>query len=492
MEGTLAFDTTLDLPGVPEPVIGRLIALPDSGMPRLNRLYLQRGRLPEQGSVQEVLVSEAFATARSIQPGDRLAALLNGKRETLTIVGVALSPEYILASRGALPDFKSFGVLWMARERLEAAFNMEGACNRVALRLAPRASEPAVIDAVEYLLGPYGAFAVYGRNEQHSHRMLTQEIDQQEVMGTTLPLPFFGVAMFLLNMVLSRLVATQREQIAVLKALGYANWAIGRHYLKMVLVIVGVGIVLGVLLGAWLGQYMTTMYAVFFHFPHPQYRLRPAILLLAAGISLAAAVVGALGAVRRVVRLPPAEAMRPPAPPRYRKMLVERLGVVHWLSPAARMVVRTLERRPLRLALTAIGIAAAVAVVITGRFWQDAVEYLMAVQFYAAERGDITVAFTDPLPYAVTYEMARLPGVLKVEAERSVPVRLRAGHRSYRTAVLGLARDAELRRLLDREARPLALPAEGLLLSARLATRLHVRVGDRVLLETLEGKRLRR
>jgi putative ABC transport system permease protein len=194
--------------------------------------------------------------------------------------------------------------------------------------------------------------------------------------------------------------------------------------------------VLGVLLGAWLGQYMTTMYAVFFHFPHPQYRLRPAILLLAAGISLAAAVVGALGAVQRVVRLAPAEAMRPPAPPRYSKMLVERLGVVHWLSPAARMVVRTLERRPLRLALTAIGIAAAVAVVITGRFWQDAVEYLIAVQFYAAERGDITVAFTDPLPYAVTYEMARLPGVLKVEAERSVPVRLRAGHRSlsYRRA----------------------------------------------------------
>jgi putative ABC transport system permease protein len=236
VEGTLAFDNTLDLPGVPEPVVGRLIALPDSGMPRLNRLYLKRGRLPERGNVQEVLVSEAFATARGIQPGDRLAALLNGKRETLTIVGVALSPEYILASRGALPDFKSFGVLWMARERLEAAFNMEGACNRVALRLAPHASERAVIDAVEYLLGPYGAFAVYGRNEQHSHRMLTQEIEQQEVMGTTLPLPFFGVAMFLLNMVLSRLVATQREQIAVLKALGYDNWAIGRHYLKMVLV----------------------------------------------------------------------------------------------------------------------------------------------------------------------------------------------------------------------------------------------------------------
>lgn len=492
VEGTLAFDTILDLPGVPEPVVGRLVALPEHGLPHLNRLYLQRGRLPERDSVQEVLVSEAFATARGLQPGDRLAALLNGKRDTLSIVGIALSPEYILASRGPLLDFKSFGILWLARERVEAAFNMTGAFNRVALRLESRASEPAVMAAVESLLAPYGAFAVYGREEQHSYRMLAQEIDQQEVMGTALPIPFFGVAMFLLNLVLSRIIATQREQIAVLKALGYSHREIGWHYLQMVLIIVGVGIGLGVLLGAWLGQYMTTIYAGFFHFPHPHYRLRPAILVIGAGISLAAAVLGAVGAVRRVVRLAPAEAMRPPAPPRYRRMLVERLGMGHWLSPATRMVIRTLERRPWRVLLTTIGIAAAVAVVITGMFWQDAVEYLMTVQFYAADRGDISVAFTEPLSHAVTYDMARLPGVRKVEAERSVPVRLRAGHRSYRTAVLGLGREAELRRLLDREAQPVALPTEGLLLSSRLATRLRVQVGDRVRVETLEGKRLQR
>ncbi|MFY9269656.1 MAG: FtsX-like permease family protein [Candidatus Manganitrophaceae bacterium] len=492
-ETTTVFDVNLDIPNVAEPVIGRMIGLTHGREPRLNRLSLRNGRLLEPGSHNEVLVSEGFAIARGLRPGDRLAALLNGRREALRIVGVVLSPEYIYANRGgAFPDDKGFGVFWIEREGLAAAFNMEGAFNSAALRLAPGAGAPGVISAVDRLLEPYGSLGAYPREDQISHRILDQEIQQQKVNGTVFPVIFLSVAAFLLNVVLTRQISTQREQIAALKALGYANRTIALHYLKFVLIIVLAGIVLGVGIGAWLGRYMMGMYTIFFHFPKLTYRIQPWIPLLAAGISLAAAVAAALNTVRQVAALAPAEAMRPPAPARFRRMILERLGWAHLLSPQARMIVRTLERRPFRAMLTSFGIASSIAIIIGGTFWGDAIRYLVDVQFNEAQREDAQIAFVEPLSEKARYEVEALPGVLYGEASRDLPVRLRAGHRTYRTAIIGLSRENKLRRPLDTHRNQIPLPPDGLLLSDRLAKRLGVEAGDWIELESLEGKRKKR
>ena len=493
LETSVVQDVTLDIENVAEPVIGRMIGLSNGSQPGLNYLTLRQGRFPERGKRNEALVSEGFAKAHGLRPGDHVVALLNGKRETLEIVGIVLSPEYIFASRGGdLPDDRGFGVLWMEHERLASAFDMEGAFNHAALSLSPGASEAAVIDALDRLLEPYGSLNAHGRKEQSSHRILDQEINQQKTMATIFPTIFLGVAVFLLNVVLTRQVATQRDQIAALKALGYADITIAVHYLKMVLAILLCGILLGVAVGAWMGYAMTDLYTTFFHFPRLIYRIQPWIMLVASGISLAAAMGAAYGAVRRVVSMPPAEAMRPPAPTHYRRMLLEKLGLAHLLSPQARMVIRTLERRPLRTLLTSFGIASAVAIIVSGTFWGDSMDYLMEVQFNAAERADVTVTFTTPVSRTALYEIARLPGVLRSEEMRSVPVRLRAGHHTYRTAVSGYPPDADLRQLLDTQLRPVFLPSEGILLSRRLAQRLGVKPGDRLMLESLEATRAKR
>jgi len=492
-ETTVSFDVLLDLPGVEEPVTGRMIGLAESEAAGLNRIYLRRGRMIEPGAGDEVLVSEAFANARGLAPGDEFSALINGTKERFRIVGVVLSPEYIFSSRGGqLPDDKSFGVFWMDRERLASAYDMEGAFNQVSVRLAPGALEAAAIAALDRVLEPYGAFGAYGRGDQVSNKMLNQEIDQQRTMAAVFPTVFLAVAAFLVNVVLARQVATQREQIAALKALGYGNGVIVTHYLKLVLAIVGVGLVAGLALGIWLGRGMTEMYAEFFRFPRLVWRLDPWIPLVGAGVTLAAAAGAALGSVRGVARLAPAEAMRPPAPKRYRRMLLERLGLEHLLSAQMRMVVRILERRILRTLLITVGIASAMAILIAGTFWRDALDYLIEFQFHRVQREDAAVVFTDPVNSTVRHEIARLPGVLVTEASRSVAVRLRAGHHSYLTALLGLPEGAELRRLLDAEGRQVSVPPDGVLLSTRLADRLEVRLGEPVEVEVLEGNRARR
>ena len=182
-------------------------------------------------------MGESFAEAHGLNPGDSLTAIMNGRQQRLQIVGIVLSPEYIIQvpSGSMMPDDKRFGVFWMSYRGLAEAFDMEGAFNDVCLTLMHGASEPEVIKRVDDLTEPYGAIGAYGRNDQISHRYISDEIRQLRSMGIIGPTIFISVATFLLNVVISRLINTQREQIAALKAFGYTKREIRWHYLKLVI-----------------------------------------------------------------------------------------------------------------------------------------------------------------------------------------------------------------------------------------------------------------
>ena len=492
----------IELPGVADPVLGQLIGVDPQVPARMNRVTLRNGRGFEQGtedaqgaqamrlSEQAIptLVSAAFADARGLRPGARISALINGKRRTLQITGIALSPEFIFAGLQGVPDLRGFGVFWVPRDALAAAYDMDGAFNRLAVKLAPGASENAVLDALSARLIRYGGREAYGRKDQASHAILDSEIKQQRVLGTLLPSIFLGVAAFLLNVVVSRLVATQREQIAALKALGYPNLTIGVHYLKLVLAIVALGLMLGVLLGDLLGRQFLHLYAESFQFPNFDYRMAPWLPVVGGGITLTTAVLGTLNAILATVRLAPAEAMRPQAPGHYRRTLLERLGITR-ISPALRMILRNMERRPLRTALSTAGVAASVAIVVMGNFFSDAIDYIVDAQFNLALRSDVVVWIPEAADDSARHELARLPGVTMVESGRDVAVRFIHGHLSQRGAIQGLARQAELRRIVDIDKHVASqLGGAGLVMTDRLADKLDLRVGQTVRVEVLEGQ----
>ena len=335
-------DVTLDVPGMKEPAVGRLVSVPDVPTPGLNRVHLRAGRYVEPGRRGEVLVHESFAAAHRLKPGDTLPAVINGRWQRLTVVGIALSPEYVYAIRpgDAFPDDRRFGIFWMAYSELAPAYDLDGAFNDLAAALMPGASEPEVIRRIDRLTEDYGGAGAYGRSDQNSHMLIDGELTQLRGMASIPPAIFLAVSAFLLNVVMTRLIGLQREQIAVLKAFGYTRREIAWHYLKFVLVLVASGSVVGVLAGAYLGRGMTGLYAQFFKLPVYDYRLDPGVVLQAVLLTTAAAVVGTLTAVRRAVVLPAAEAMRPEPPAEYRATLLERIGLHHLLPPAGRMILR--------------------------------------------------------------------------------------------------------------------------------------------------------
>jgi putative ABC transport system permease protein len=478
----------VSLSGTTGSMTGQVIALPEHGLPRMNRVVVKSGRFLEPDDFRGVLVSEAFAKAHGLSPGDSVTLLMNGKFEALTIRGIALSPEFIFAAAtGGFSDDTRFGIFWATRERLQAAYDMEGAFNSAALRLARGANTAAVIAAVDRALEPYGSGGAFSREDQLSHRTLSREIDEQKVFGTVLPAVFLAVAVFLLNVMLSRHIATERSQIAALKALGYSNGAVGAHFVKLVLLIVLLGLLMGVGIGFAFGRWMTHLYTGLFHFPVFAYRLDAWLPLTAALLTSAAALLATASALRAVIRLPPAEAMRPPAPASFRPTLLDRLGLGRLYSPAIRMVVRELERRPARASLTVLGVASSVAILVSGTWWGDAFDSLIHLEFGIRQRPDIVLALAEPVAAPTLHEFSRLPGVLSAEGTRDVPVELRHLQFRLRATVIGTEGDARLRQVLDSHLHPLPIVPGAIALSARAAQVLRLRTGDRVWVDPLQG-----
>ena len=482
---------TLDVPGLNEPASGKLVSMPDRRRPVLNDVFLREGRYIEPGHPEEVIASETFMTANGLRLGDHVGAVINGRWKELVIVGKGLSPEYIyeVAPGAFFPDNRRFGVFWMSRDALESALDMSGAFNDLSITLAHGASEKDVIRRLDDMFRRFGSLGAYGRDEQLSDRFISDEIKQVGMQITVLPTIFLGVAVFLLNIVLKRLVSTQRDQIAVMKAMGYTNEEVGLHYLGFAMVPVFIGAVAGTALGAWLGLGLTHVYEDFYNFAELIYYFRFEDVALSVLLSAGAALVGALSAVRQAVALPPAEGMRPETPAVYKPGVLDRKQFQKKIPVSIRIVVRNLERRKLKAAISVLMIAFAVAILIAGRYSYDAVNHIMLVEFSEKHREDLTVIFNESRPSSVQYDIVALEGVLEQEFYRVEPARLVYEHRSRRQSITGLENVDGLRRLVDAHNREFQLPENGLLLTTTLANVLGVSPGDTLTVEFLQGKR---
>ncbi|MFC1673327.1 ABC transporter permease [Pseudomonadota bacterium] len=480
---------TLDMPGVAEPVRGEILSYPVGDEPRLNRLRLMAGRWLAPGHADETLVSEAFAEAHGLSPGDGVTAIVNGRKRTLSIAGLVLSPEYIYALEpgGMMPDNKRFGIFWMSRPGLEAAFDMTGAFNDVIVALDPGANRTAAMAALDRVLDPYGGIGAYARDRQTSHWYLSGEMDQLRNMAQIVPPIFLAIAAFLLNVVITRWIETEREEIGLLKAFGYSTVHVATHYIKLIMAITSVGVLIGFAGGVWMGRGLAVLYQEFFRFPFLHFNITPSVFAIAGGLSILVALLGTWRSVRRAALLPPAEAMVPPPPTVYTRTWLE--GWINRLAGPSRMIVRHLVRWPLRSVLTIIGNAAAVGVLIGSMFFMDAMETLIDINFNRAERQDATVSFVEAKEPRALDAVRAMPGVLSAEPFRAVSAKLRFGGAERQEGLTGQVADASLSRILDADYEPVAIPEHGLVLSQKLSEILGAGVGDTVMAQVTEGRR---
>ncbi|WP_028574316.1 ABC transporter permease [Desulfonatronovibrio hydrogenovorans] len=481
----------LEVQGFQDPITATILSIPQGRQPDLNRLHLRQGSLPQPDQLGQAVVSEAFALAHDLNTGDRIRAIIKGRMQTLTITGLALSPEFVyqIGPADLIPDYERYAVLWMNRRELANAFDLDGAFNSVSLTVQTRAQEKQVMDALDQILAPYGGVGSYDREDQPSNRILTDELQQLRTMAIVLPAIFLGVSAFLLNILLARIVRTQRQQIAVLKAFGYGNAAIGLHYALFTGLIVVIGSVLGVAFGAWAADGISELYAEYFRFPEMSFRIRPGTVGLAVLVALGAGLLGAARAVIEATGQAPAEAMRPPSPERFSLGLIERSFLGKLLDQPGKIIIRNISRHRLKTSMSILGIALSGSLLLLGSYQFGSVNHMLDIQYRKIQKMDLHLSFNDVVSQRAKSTLLALPGVHHVETYRSVQVRLSHGQRDYRTSILGLDKNPELRPVLDSSLQSVDIPQEGLLLTWYLADYLGLALGDLVRVEVMEGHR---
>lgn len=491
VEGRVTGDALIDIPGVDVPLRAQAVSLPDFGSPRLNDVYLTSGRLLNIEHSDEILLLKGFADARNLAPGDTLYATMNGAQRRFQIVGLAESPEFLYTTApGELaPDDGRFAIIWMSKTALSAAYDMDGAFNEALLSLAPDARLPAVLDAVDRVLDPYGGLGAYGLEDQSSNRFVSEEISGLRASAVGVPPVFMAVAAFLLYIVVSRIVQSEREQIGLLKAFGYSSNEVGLHYLKLVLIIAIGGAIAGSLMGIAAGRSLAGFYQNYFKFPFIVFQVEPSAFVTGIFVSTATASLGGLLVLRGVFALTPAVAMRPPAPADYSRAK----GLSSWmkniLDQPSRMVLRRVFRQFGRMTGAVIGIATGMALSVGMISVLAGFDRTLDLTFTVLDRSDATVTFANPMSDKTIFDLQHLDGVTFVEPFRSVPVVFRNGLYDHRGAISGLVQNPRLSRALDSNQEPIMLKKDGIVLSKPIARILHLSPGDMLTVEVREGRR---
>ena len=491
VEARISGDAILDIPGRTKTAVGKILSYPETSDPVLNVPLLVAGRFPDQSSTHEVVVNAPFAEASGFEPGDSFSANLRGRKRSLTIVGTVLSPEFVYTiGPGALmPDNTSFGIIWMSERAAAAAFDMTGAFNDVSLALAAGMATAPVIDALDALLEPFGGLGAYDRTTQQSDAFLDAEINQLKGMAAILPPIFFGISGFLVSMVMSRIIALERSEIGLLKAIGYSNTEICLHYLMLAALIAVVGVLVGWIAGTALARTLAAQYANFFDFPFVIFRVSYWVYAATGLAGLATTSLGAAQAALKAARLAPAIAMQPPAPPRFKRSFIDDAMARLRLAQSTVMILRSLLRWPLRSFLTSLGLALAVAAVIAATFINDALDQIVDLAFYQTNRQDAMLLFAEDVPEAALEDVRHLPGVLQAESQQFHAAILHHGHRTKRVAIESRRPGTDLSRVLDTQGKPLDVPPGGIVLSQRLAAHLDVQSGESIEVEFLSGRR---
>ncbi|MCH7727858.1 MAG: ABC transporter permease, partial [Planctomycetes bacterium] len=490
----IQFSAVVDLDGVSEPLNGLVLSLPDHHRSTINGVVLRKGDYFSGHRDNQVIVNDAFARKHNLRPGQWIHLLLNNRRQELFIVGTAISSEftYLLGPGSIVPDPERFGVFYIKQTFAEDVFDFQGAANQIVGRVSPEIDEnmEEIFQHIEIRLEAYGVINTTPLQRQASNQFLSAEIEGLGAFATVVPTIFLIVAALVLNVLITRLARQQRVVVGTLKAMGYTNGQVFAHFLKFGLSVGIVGGILGSLLGYLTSTGMTVVYRRFFEFPELKSGFYWHIHAIGISVSLFCALAGSVSGARGVIRLRPAEAMRPEPPPRGGAILLERITWL-WsrLTSSWRMALRTIFRHRFR---TGAGIFAAMmgaALLITGFMLTEAQSYFLEFQFQRVMRSDIDLAFKDERGRDALDEVRRLPGVERAEPVFDVGGTFVHGRFRRKGAVTGLIPNSTLTVPRSANSERIAIPQSGVVMSRELARILHVTPGDHVILQTVNGDR---
>lgn len=458
----------------------------------LNQITVVQGRGFEQnrssGST-EVVLDPKYLKANNLGWGDEITAIVEGKEVFFTVVGSAISPEFIYAMKDnadILPDPQKFGIFMVEKQQAQQLLNMQGQINQILIEFDSEADQTAAINTIKEILRPYGLLSSYPRSDQLSDAMLEAELDQLRGVTNVLPMIFLAIAAAIQFVILRRMIKTQRPQIGLMKGTGYHNYQIMLHYVYYAVAVSLAGALAGILLGVRFSFYFTDLYATYFNLPVYFKGFNLQAIVTGVIMCLVIGCIAGVSASVGVVKIQPAESMRPEPPIIGGKSLLE-----YWpwlwsrLTSGWKMTIRNINRNKGRFTVTLLGVVFSVALLVISFFVYDAVDYMMQKFFYEGQTYDISIRFDSLIAEKEMLTISHVDGVQKVEPFLELPIRIHYGSHSEEEVLLAYSPDLTMKKLEDDNGQPILIPADGILLNERTARKLNVRPGDQVEIETL-------
>jgi len=489
IQGRLIKEVRVIFPGREDNVYLRLISVDPENNAPINGVRLDKGT-PLKSGEMNIWLDNMFFDANKLELDQKIEIIAEGKKKELRIAGAGKNPEFIYAMRtpsDMFPTPDTFGIAYIPFETMKNLFQEKGTVNSIIFTLKPGADYKEVEDRLKPELKPYGLKSIYSRKNQPSHVLLTEELEQLNNMSKSLPLVFLCVASTIMYIMLKRTIEKQRGQIGILKALGYNNKEISFHYMSYALTIGTFGGIIGGLLGIWLSFFFTDMYQMFFNMPGLAGEFSLSYLFISIILSLVFSVFAGFQGCKNALILEPAEAMRPPAPPSGKSTLIEKVALF-WsmLTVQGKMAVRNVFRHRGRSIFVFLGIMFTFALLASPWSMWDLSQEMLFDQFEKVEIYDIKISLAQPLNQKkAERELQHFPGVNRVECRAEIPVTLKNGWHKKDVALLGIPANSQLHRILDSSKNQVEPPANGILLSERLAQLLDAQVGTELNLESI-------
>jgi putative ABC transport system permease protein len=487
VEGRIQEEVPVKLESEDIKLIGRVISLPDRGLPKINSVHIVEGSVPRPGSRRELIVEYSFAQYHHLKPGDSISLIVDEEEIEFKITGIFMSPEYILAvpsEESFGPQPKQFGVMFVRKEAADALFGSSGAINQVIATVAQEANRDSIMRQSIRLLKAYVPDDPQPREEQPSYKLLKLDLEQFKVLAIFFPVLFLSIASLSIYNLLSRMVISQRWQIGLMIAMGFSRTVILRHYISFAILIGLFGSIFGTLLGYIMAGWITGIYAGVVSVPFTIVALRYDVM--AVGVLMAVVVSVAAGWIpaRTASRLTPAEAIRPEAPAVGRIPFFEQwIPRLKHTPLVLRLPLRNVIRSPKRTFSTVAGISASAALIIVTSGLMNSVTAMIEFYFRDVLKYNVAAIYFTPHSETDVSHVQTWTGVLNAEPVMQVNLKMIFDGRSANVQVMGVKRDTQLALLMGPNQRPIPVPSSGIAVGSDFMKSRKLAVGMPVVLE---------
>lgn len=441
----------------------------------------------------EILIGNKMFETYAFNIGDKIDIIVDGKLQTVTIVGTAQAPDYVLAipPSGAMPDSRIYDIAYMNRENLEVILDKKNKVNELAFLLDDGYSFNDIKFKLEQKLKDYGLKNLIESKDQPSNNIVQNQILTFVSIATTLPTLFLAVSVFMLYIILKKIIDQDRSLIGTIKAFGFKDSEIIISYIFQGIVTGILGAVLGNILSIPFSKYLFNMIISVYNIPNNDFEFYLENTIISIIIAIIATTLAVYFSIKEIIKINPSESMRAASPNFSTNFNIPRVLKIA-LNSKQIIGLRAIFRNKFRSLVIALCIAFPFGLTASLSAFTTIQKEIMTSQFTKIQTYDLKVNLNSYVKYndAIS-SLKNLSDIYNIEAIAEYSINIKYKNRAEYSTLIGLNTNSQIYRIMDTKGRYYQPSQNGLIINSAIAKKLSLKQGDIVEIENTSFKSIK-